>query len=463
MEFNLFDAISPIDFRYFGGDEKLKKQAEKFLTETAMKKYMAKVEAILVKKLAEEKVIEKEIAEEIEKACNNLSLQKIFEEDKKTMHERRALVNAIRDKVSIKAKPFVHFTLTSNDVLDTANALRYKEFTEQVLMPSLIELEKTLIKLALQEKNTIQIGRTHGQHALPITFGSYLSSFVSRLGNRIKKINQASTELRGKISGAVGNYNALNLFVENPIQFEKELLQELGLQQAQTSSQIVEEEFLLDYLHALTSTLGVIANLADDLRHLQRTEIAELNEKFEEKQVGSSTMPHKRNPLTFENLKGIWKEFVPRMTTAYFDQISEHQRDLTNSTTKRFVPETIFITFYASETLRQALEKIELNKSQMKKNFQLNKNIILSEALQLLLSFHGFENAHQTISELTNQAVKENKSLTELVQQKPELKKYLNKFTVEQKQVLENPETYLGKAVEKTETVCEFWKKELGL
>ena len=129
MEFNLFDAISPIDFRYFGGNEELKKQAEKFLTETAMKKYMAKVEAVLVKKLAEKKVISKEIAEEIEKACNNLSLQKIFEEDKKTMHERRALVNAIRDKVSNKAKPFVHFTLTSNDVLDTANALRFKEFT----------------------------------------------------------------------------------------------------------------------------------------------------------------------------------------------------------------------------------------------------------------------------------------------------------------------------------------------
>ncbi|MDO8627041.1 MAG: lyase family protein, partial [Candidatus Diapherotrites archaeon] len=351
-----------IDFRYFGGKPELKEKAEKFLTETAMKKYMAKVEAALAKKLAENGVCSKEIADEIQKACNSISLEKLFQEDKKTNHERRALVNAIRDKVSDKAKPFVHFTLTSNDVLDTANALRYKEFTEQILLPSILELEKLLINLSLQEKNTLQIGRTHGQHALPLTFGSYLVGYVSRFGGRIKKIKHSTKELRGKISGAIGNYNALGLFVKNPIEFERELLDELGLKSSPTSTQIVEDEFLLDYLHALTSMLGVIANLADDFRHLQRTEIAELNEKFESGQVGSSTMPHKKNPLTFENLKGVWKEFMPRMMTAYLDQVSEHQRDLTNSSTKRFVPETVFIIYYASETLRQALQKIEINK-----------------------------------------------------------------------------------------------------
>jgi len=338
---NIFDTISPLDFRYYGRNEIIFQNLRPYLTENAMIKYMAKVESALTKTLAKHGICNYKISDEIEKASKNITSEEVYIEEDKLKHNVRALVNCIRNKVSDQAKPFVHFTATSHDIISTADALRLKNFTNDVLVPELINFEKTLIDLSFREKDTIQIGRTHGQHAVPITFGFGIAQYVSRFGNSILKIRKTGNNLRGKIAGAVGSYNASSLFFNNPEKFEEQVLSELNLKPSPISTQIPEAEFVVDYVNSIVESFGILANLSDDMRNLQRSEIGEVGEIFTTKQVGSSTMPQKRNPINFENVKSLWKEFMPRMTTVYMDQISEHQRDLTNSASSRFIPEIL--------------------------------------------------------------------------------------------------------------------------
>ena len=334
----LFDNISPLDYRYYGRDEKTKEKLKPYLSEEGAVRYLAKVEAALTRTLAKKGICTKAIADEVEKASAQVTAQEVYEEEDRIKHNIRALANSIRKRVSDKAKPYVHFTTTSHDIICTSDAARFKDFSNNVLIPALANLERTLIYLALREKDTLQIGRTHGQHAEPITFGFAIAQYVSRIGTRIKAIQRTANNLRGKIAGAVGAYNASSLFFDDPESFEEDVLNELKLKPSPISTQVVEAEYMTDFVHSITSCFGVLANLADDMRHLQRSEIGEVGEYFEAKQVGSSTMPHKRNPINFENVKSMWKEFMPRMNTVYMDQICEHQRDLTNSATSRFIP-----------------------------------------------------------------------------------------------------------------------------
>jgi len=452
-----FECISPLDYRY--ANEKF----SKFLSEEARIKYQARVEAALAAALAKKGICSKKIAEEIVAAAAKVTAAEVYAEEEKIKHDVRALANCIRAKVSEEAKPFVHFGATSYDIVDTASALRYKEATEQLVLLALIELEKAFIEIALREKQTLQIGRTHGQHAEPITFGFAIAEFVNRLGNRIKAIGNAKNNLEGKFSGAVGAYNASSLFLAQPIELEKEIMQSLGLKQSMHSTQIVEPESLQDLMHALLSAFCVLANFADDMRNLQRTEIAEVAEAFEAKQVGSSTMPHKRNPINFENVKSLWKQFMPRMMTVYLDSISEHQRDLTNSASARFLPELFAGLVASAERMAKVCRKLVVDKESMQRNFEQSKKGIVAEPLYLLLAANGHANAHECVRQLTMESEKSGKPLMELAAADAAIAKYLVKLSRQQKEMLSEPEKYIGKAVEKTEQVCAYWKKELKI
>lgn len=460
---NIFDSISPLDFRYYGRNEKIFRNLQAYLSENAMVKHMARVEAALTNTLAKKGVCSKKIAEEVEKACKIVTADEVYIEEDKLKHNVRALANCIRNRVSSEAKPFVHFTATSHDIISTADALRYKDFTNNVLVPELINFEKTLIGLALREKETIQVGRTHGQHAVPITFGFAIAQYVSRLGNSILKIRKSGNNLRGKIAGAVGSYNASSLFFSDPEEFEAQVLDELSLKPSPISTQIPEAEFIVDYVNAVIESFGVMANLADDMRHLQRSEIGEVGEIFSKEQVGSSTMPQKRNPINFENVKSLWKEFLPRILTVYMDQISEHQRDLTNSASSRFIPE-ILAAFYMSVTrLDKTMKSLSVDKENLRKNFDMNKGLIVAEPLYILLAAYSHPDAHETVKQLTLKAQSEKKPLTQIIKKEHSLQDYLKKFTREQLKIISNPENYTGISAKKTESVCGIWKKEFRL
>ena len=460
---SIFDAISPLDYRYYGRNDEIFRKLQPYLSENAMIRYMAKVEAALTNTLAKKGVCSKKIAEEVEKACKKVTAEEVYLEEDKLKHNVRALANCIRSKVSNEAKPFVHFTATSHDIIATADAFRYKEFTNNVLIPKLAEFEKTLIDLALREKNTMQIGRTHGQHAVPITFGFAIAQYVSRLGSSIIKIKKSANNLRGKIAGAVGSYNASSLFFKNPEEFEEEVLQELSLKPSPISTQIPEAEFMVDYVNAIIESFGILANLSDDMRHLQRSEIAEVGEEFAAKQVGSSTMPQKRNPINFENVKSLWKEFMPRIITLYSDQISEHQRDLTNSASSRFIPEILAALYISIIRLNKTMKSLNVDKENLKKNFDMNKGLIVAEPLYILLAAYNHPDAHEIVRQLTLKAQAEKKPLQEIIKKEISLKPYLRKFNKEQLKIINNPKNYTGIASRKTKSVCGYWKKELKM
>lgn len=460
---NLFDAVSPLDFRYYARDRRIFEKLQPYLSETAFVRYAARVESALARALAKRKLCSNAVADEIERASKLITAQEVYEEEDRIKHNIRALANSIRGKVSDEAKPFVHFTTTSYDIIATADAARYNDFTGHALLPALTNLQKNLISIALREKDTLQIGRTHGQHAEPITFGFAVAHYVSRLGNRILAINKAGSNLRGKISGAVGAYNASSLFFDDPIKFEHEVLAELGLKPSPTSTQIVEAEYLLDYLSAVVSCFGVLANLADDMRHLQRSEIAEVGEHFEAKQVGSSTMPQKRNPINFENIKGMWKEFMPRITTMYMDQLSEHQRDLTNSASMRFIPELLAGFYVSVIRMNNVMGRLVVDKANMKKNFDANKGMIAAEPLYIILAALGHPDAHEYVREKTLESQKTGKKLLDLVKEDAKIQPYIKKFSKKQIEVVENIEKYTGIASKKTQIICEFWKEELKI
>lgn len=460
---SLFDAISPLDFRYYGRNRKIYEKLQPYLSEAAFIKYALKAEAALARTLATNKICPHKIADEVEKACRNVTPEQVYAEEDRIKHSIRALANCIRNKVSEEAKPFVHFTATSYDVIATADALRYRDFANNALVPELLRLQSTLINLALREKDTLQIGRTHGQHAEPITFGFAVAEYVSRLGNSILKIKKTANNLRGKMAGAVGAYNASSLFLENPAEFEEELLDKLGLQPSPISTQIVEAEFLVDHVNSIISAFGVLANLADDMRHLQRNEIAEVGEFFEAKQVGSSTMPQKRNPINFENVKSMWKEFMPRMITMYMDQISEHQRDLTNSASMRHIPEMLAGFYVSIARLEKVMSELAVDRKNMQRNFDMSKNMIIAEPLYILLAANGHPDAHEYARDMTLKSQMAKKPLMSLVKKDKSMQPYLKKFSKRQFDILNNPEKYTGIAAKKTEMVCGYWKNELKL
>ncbi|AGB42461.1 adenylosuccinate lyase [Halobacteroides halobius DSM 5150] len=458
---NIFKNIGPLDHRYSLRDEF--KDYSTYLSEEAKVKYQATVELALVKALAKRGICSQEVATQVEKAVKEITPEEVYKEERKTKHNIRALVNCIQHKVSEEAKPYIHFTTTSFDIVDTANSLRYKEATEELILPTLKELEKLLMEIALREKETVQVGRTHGQHAVPITFGFAIAEYVSRLGNTIQDIEESSKQLKGKIAGAVGAYNASHLFFDQPESFEADVLAELDLEASTHSTQIVEPEYITNFVHYLTSCFGVIANFSDDMRHLQRSEIGEVGEYFDEDQVGSSTMPHKRNPINYENVKSMWKEFMPRMMTVYQDQISEHQRDLTNSASSRFIPEIIVGLLSSVNRLIRVGEKLVVDHDNMKKNFAQNKELVVAEPLYILLASYGHPDAHEVVRKLTLEAEETGQTLRKLVQTKEELKPYWEQFNQKQRELLVNPEKYIGISVDKTEKIVKSWSNKLDI
>lgn len=457
MERNIFKNISPLDHRYSLPEEAFA-ELSYYLSEEAVIRTQAEVELALVKVLHKWGMCSAQVVEEVETACKAVTCEEVYLEEQKTRHNIRALVNCIRKRVSEEARPYVHFSATSVDIMDTSAAIRYRDAAQQLVLPTLKELMKTLMEIAEQEKETVQVGRTHGQHAVPITFGFAVAMYVSRLGQQMEKLEMTTANLRGKMAGAVGAYNASSIFIDDPIKFEEDVLAEVGIKAAPISSQIVQPEYVSDFVHDLVSTFGILANLADDMRHLQRTEIDEVGEFFAADQVGSSTMPHKRNPINYENVKSMYKEFMPRMMTLYLDQISEHQRDLTNSASGRFVVEVIAGLVLSVRRLTRVMSKMWVNREKMQGNFDKTKESVIAEPLYILLAGFGHPDAHEAVRVKTLDAQKTGKSVYQLMLEDEEMKEYWEQLTPEQKALIEKPERYLGRSIEKTEAVLQEWK-----
>ena len=454
-DFSRWSCFSPVDVRYY------EKRLAPYLSEDGFTRHKLLVEIALVRTLQRRGLCDAEVVAEIEAACSEVTTEEVYAEEDRIKHDIRALVNCIQRRVSEKARPYVHMTATSFDIVDSANTLRYRKAVLEVLQPALVELERTLITLARREAETIQVGRTHGQHAVPITVGFAIAQYVDRLGLSIDQLNSLASDLSGKFSGAVGAYNASSLFFEDADGFEREVLAELDLKPANISTQIAPPEPLIRLIDELVICGGVIANLARDMRQLQRTEIGEIGEAFEAAQVGSSTMPQKRNPINFENAESLWKVLLGRLVTVHVDQISEHQRDLTNSASGRTYGEVICYLLSMASRMNRTVKKLRVDKGNLERNFALTQDMMIAEPLQILLAALGHPDAHESVRLLTLQAQREERPLKEVVDANSAMQPYLERMSDTWRSILSDPTLYTGLAAGKTRMITAFWKTRM--
>ncbi len=451
-----FSALDPLDSRYY--DE----QVATYLSEQSRIAYQAHVEVALAETLAEFGVCSKKIARDIEAAASKVTAAQVYREEQSTKHDIKALVNSIKKYASKDAKPYVHFGATSYDIIATSQILQMRDAATFVVIPRLKQLIKTLLDLAEKYADTTQIGRTHGQHGVPITFGFAIAEYVSRLGTSMQAIEDLTNMLHGKFSGAVGSYNALSTFIDDPLKFETSLLARLNLKPAPYSTQIIPPEGLVRLLDEMTIAAGIMGNLGHDMRHLQRTEINEIREQFAKGQTGSSTMAHKKNPINFENVVSLSKQVIAQSVNANLNLSSEHQRDLTDSASARFY--TIIPACLASMTsrLNRSMGKLEVDEESMQKNLQMTGGAIAAEPLYLLLAKHGHTTAHELSKSLAHKAIAEGKQLHEIIKTDKEAQKYWIKFSKKEQQIIIDPaQNYTGLAAKKTRLIIKHWRKQL--
>jgi adenylosuccinate lyase len=454
-----FDFISPLDARYYGPDEEFFAAVHPYLSEAATILYQLQVEQALLAELEACGVAPPGTSRALAAAlaADPVTPAEVYAEEGKIHHNIRALVNCIRRRLDAEAQGYVHLFVTSNDVMDTARALALRDFTRDVLLPDLHELVGVLVGVARQHADTVQIGRTHGRHAVPLTLGYWLANYVDRLGQRMERIAGAAAELRGMISGAVGAHNSFALrWPGDPAAFERQVLARLGLRPSPgaVSTQVVQPEFVTDFAHALVSTFSVLANLADDYRHLMRSELEEVGEQT--RRVGSSTMPHKVNPKNFENVKSLWKAAVPRMTTVYMDQISEHQRDLTNSASGRFFNDLAAIFAYAVRRTSQAVRGTVVSLPALERNFAAGRQWTVAEPLYIALALSGEKDAYEIskrLSELCRD--REIGLLDHLLSE--EGREVVDRLAPELRRMVLDPRQYVGDSASRARLVCDLW------
>lgn len=466
---NIFENISCIDHRYSLSEAEVFNGLSKYISEEASIRSCAKCEAALVKShLKLRGKLTDEIAQSLDKVASKIDPAEVYEEEEKTKHNIRALVNVMKTKVSAEIGPLVHLGATSVDILDTALSCRMRDVTKNVVLPELKKLEKHLCAIADRDSEVPQVGRTHGQHAVPITFGWSIAEFVSRLGKSILRIEELSNQLVGKLAGPVGSYNGPSMIVKDPEELERVYVEFLGLSASEYSNQLVEPEYLLRLLLEMNVAFGIIANLADDLRNLQRSEIGEVFEYFASTQVGSSTMPQKRNPWNSEHVKSLWKAMCPRVITFYMDQISEHQRDLTNSASQRFMADYVAGFTMAVARMNSVVSGLQADKETMARNLENAggkvKGGVLAEPAYILLGEAGINDGHEVIRKITLEAEKSGKTFFEVLKTHKEtfekITAQLEKLGVENPEnFFEHPANYCGLAAKKSRRLAKKYEK----
>jgi adenylosuccinate lyase len=469
---NIFTNISPIDHRYSISESEVYQSLVPWLSESASIAACAKAEiALILAHLAIRGKLTPAVRTQLEKCA--VDPGEVYAEEEKTHHNVRALVNVLKRKIPQEFAPLVHLGATSVDILDTSLSWRMAGGMRDVTLPLLKKLELLLCDFSERTAETPQVGRTHGQHAVPVTLGFSISEYVSRLGKSILEIEKRSKELKGKLSGAVGAYNATSMIVKDPVELERIYLEELNLEPSEHSTQLVEPEYLLRLLLELNVAFGIIANLADDLRNLQRSEIGEVHEAFGADQVGSSTMPQKRNPWNSEHVKSLWKAFFPRVNTFFMDQISEHQRDLTNSASQRFIADYVTGFCLAVSRMTKVIEGLGADRERLLANLNGGSGGIMAEPAYILLAETGVSDAHEVIRKITLSAEKEKTGFAEALKKEPEtLKKISGKLaelglietdsTDKALSFFENPQNYSGLACKKAKTLAKKYRTIMG-
>jgi len=386
-----------------------------------------------------------------------VKLERVKEIERQIKHDVMAMVKALAE-VCGPSGAYVHLGVTSYDVVDTATALQLKEALN-LIEEKLNRLEKVLIEKADKYKETLMVGRTHGQHALPITLGFKFAVWMREISRHIERLRQCKERvLVGKISGAVGTQAGLGA---HAMEIQKLVMEKLGLKSADITTQIVQRDRHAELICLLANIASSLDKFATEIRELQRPEIAELFEPFEkEKQVGSSTMPHKRNPELCERICGLAKIMRSLTVPALENVVTWHERDLTQSSAERFIiPEACILIDYMLHLMTFIIENIEVDEERMRKNLEITQGRIMSEAVMIALTKKGVnrQEAHELLRRLAIKSKMEKRHFKEVLAENETVRKYLDENEIEEAL---NPRNYLGTAVEQVKLAIEKTIKE---
>jgi len=352
---------------------------------------------------------------------------RINEIEKEVKHDVIAFTTAVAETMAAaghaEASRWLHYGLTSNDVVDTAQALLLQQ-ASAILLRGLRALRDVLRRRALEFQHTVQIGRTHGVHAEPITFGLKLAIWYEEAGRDLKRLEAAAEDVRvGKTSGAVGTFGHIGPETEEMI------CARLNLKPAPVASQVVQRDRHANFVAALALVCALCEKIALEVRHLQRTEVREAEEYFAKGQKGSSAMPHKRNPVTCEQICGLARVVRANVQAAFEDVALWHERDISHSSVERVIlPDSTILTDYLLEKTTKLVDQLLVYPARMRRNLDLTRGLVFSGQVLLDLAAAGMlrEQAYRVVQAHAMKAWEEEGDFRAAIENDPEIRTVLS-------------------------------------
>jgi len=430
--------VCPIDFRY--GRPEIKE----VFGEKSKLQFLLDVEAALARAHAKVGNIPQKAADEISKKASvkYVDIERVKEIEMETKHDIMAVTKALGEICSKESLKYIHLGATSYDIVDTANALQFSKAIDIIKM-ELKSLRKVLVDLAKKHKKTIMLGRTHGQYSIPITFGLKMAVYALEVDRHLERMRECNSRaLVGKMSGAVGTGAAMGRHV---LKIQELVMADLKLGIEDGATQIVGRDRYIELISTLSNIATSMEKFATEIRNLQRSEIGEVAEAFEsKKQVGSSTMPHKKNPIVSEQICGIARVVRSNMIPTFENAIQWHERDLCNSSSERFIlPHCLILTDWIVYQMNEVFRNLQINTEKIKENLEKSKGLPMAEAVMTKLVEKGVGRgeAHELIRKSSIIAYNKNEKLISVLFSNKSVSKLISKNELQQTM---KPENYLG-------------------
>ncbi|OYT27814.1 adenylosuccinate lyase [Thermoplasmatales archaeon ex4572_165] len=432
------DPVCPLDYRYG------RKEIKAIFGEEQRLQYLLEIEAALARAHASIGNIPQDAADEITKKANikTVKVKRVKEIELETKHDIMAVTKALSEVCTGDAGKYIHLGATSYDIVDTANALQFIHATD-MLSHEIKNLRTSLLKLIKKHRHTVMLGRTHGQHTIPITFGLKMAGYAMECERHLERLHELKSRIYiGKLSGAVGTGAALG---EHALDLQMEMMKELNLGYEDVATQIVCRDRYNELICCLANIATSMEKFSTEIRNLQRDEIGEVAESFDvKKQVGSSTMPHKRNPITSEQISGLARLVRSFIYPTLENAVQWHERDLCNSSNERFIiPHCFILTDWIVFKMTSVFENLMVFPDRMKENMKISKGLPMAESLMTALIGKGMGrgDAHELMRTTAIKAVQEKKTLKEMFLEDP---KNLSLLTKKEVDHALDPMNYLG-------------------
>ena len=356
------------------------------------------------------------------------SVERIMEIEEETKHDVIAFLTSVAEYVGPESR-FIHLGLTSSDILDTSFALLLKE-AMNLIIQDVEGFMKTLKKRAIEHKDTVMIGRSHGIHAEPITFGLKLAVWYSEMERNLRRLEDALDIISyGKLSGAVGTFANISPRVE------ERTCKKLGLTPAKISTQIIQRDRHAQYFTALAILAGTLEKIAVEIRHLQRTEVLEAEEPFKKGQKGSSAMPHKKNPIGSENISGLARLVRSNSLSAMENIVLWHERDISHSSVERVIaPDSTILIDFMLHRLERIVDGLIVHPDNMIDNLNKTKGLIFSQQALIKLAEKGLERqkAYVMVQRNAMKVWESGQDFKELIMEDEDIRKNLSKKEIEE-------------------------------